>query len=210
MFNRPSSDTTTSVNSTPSKSAEVNGTSDNNAVTNNKSDNSATTEGKSGNGAATDSATADKNTSANKSTSEKAEVEIGSGEGAAESTVTVPINVKSVPENGIGSCNFSVKYDASILEAVEVIPGDLIGKNTSNLDYSILDSTGIVSFLFASSNDGKDSISKSGELVKIKFKIKKDAKKGLTKITKELNGVFGDTSLKKVDAVFTQGGITIK
>lgn len=138
-----------------------------------------------------------------------ADITIGSVSGILGSTVIVPISIKTVPEKGIGSCNFNIKYDTEILEVVEVTPGNAIGKNTTNLDYSILDSAGMISFLFTSSNDGKDSITKAGEFINIKFKIKEDAKKGITKITREIAGAFGDTSLNKVDAVFTEGEITV-
>lgn len=138
-----------------------------------------------------------------------ADITIGSVSGTLGSTVIVPISIKTVPEKGIGSCNFNIKYDTEILEAVEVTPGDAIGKNTANLDYSILDSAGKISFLFTSSSDGKDSITKTGEFINIKFKIRENAKKGITKITREIAGAFGDTSLNKVDAVFTEGEITV-
>jgi hypothetical protein len=107
------------VNNVQSDKTQSNGTSDNSTVTNGKSDNSAAAaEGKSNGGAAADSSKTVKNASGDNASSEKTNVEIGSAEGNADSTVTIPISIKSVPKNDIGSCNFSVKYDTSILEAV--------------------------------------------------------------------------------------------
>ncbi|MHB8061893.1 MAG: cohesin domain-containing protein [Ruminiclostridium sp.] len=139
----------------------------------------------------------------------KTEVVIGSGSGTAEATVMIPISVKTVPEKGIGSCNFNIKYDTETLEVVEVLPGDAIGSKASNLDYSIINVTGMVNFLFTSSNNGEDSITAPGVISNIKFKIKKDAKKGITKVERGTPGAFGDVSLNKINAVFTDGEITV-
>jgi len=150
------------------------------------------------------------NTVKNEAPGGKAEIVIGSVSGAAESTVLIPISVKTVPDKGIGSCNFNIKYDTNILEVVDVLPGDAIGNNIANLDYSNIDVTGIVSFLYTSSNNGKDSITKPGVITNVKFKIKKDAKKGVYKISNGTTGAFGDVSLNKINAVFTEGEITVK
>jgi hypothetical protein len=149
------------------------------------------------------------NTIKNEATGGKAEIIIGSGSGTSESTILIPISVKTLPEKGIGSCNFNITYDTNILEAVEVIPDDAAGKNIANIDYSIIKETGIVSFLFTSSSNGKDSITKPGVITNVKFKIKKDAKKGVTKVSNGTTGAFGDVSLNKINVVFTAGEITI-
>jgi hypothetical protein len=139
----------------------------------------------------------------------KANITIGSVSGAIGSTVIVPISVTSIPEKGIGSCNFSIKYDTQILEAIEVTPGKLIGKNTNNFDHLIFADKGLISFLYTCSNDGKDAITKSGEFINIKFKIKDTAQTGFTQLIKQKGGAFGDTSLNKIDATFKDSEITI-
>lgn len=156
------------------------------------------------------SSTADKSTSKSKAEGGSTEIEIGKVSGAADSTVTVPVSVKTVPSNGIGSFNFNIKYDTSILEVVEVKPGDVFGSNNSNFDYTVIDTTGLVSFLYTSSNSGKDIITKPGVITNITFKVKKDAKKGATKITRGTAGAFGDKSLKKINPEFKDGEITVK
>lgn len=156
------------------------------------------------------SAPSTSSTSDNKATGGNTELSIGSGNGAAESTVIIPISIKTVPKEGIGICNFNIKYDTDILEVVEVLPGDAIEKNSSNLEYKIVDSTGLVVFLFSSSSDGKDSITKPGVISNVKFKIKKDAKKGVTKVTRGTAGAFVGVSGDKINAEFTDGEITVK
>ncbi|OPX42273.1 cellulosome-anchoring protein precursor [Ruminiclostridium hungatei] len=137
------------------------------------------------------------------------EITIGSGSGAPDSVITIPISVKTFPEKGIGSFNFNIKYDASILEAVEVKPGELFGGNSSDFDYKITAESGLVSFLFTSSNSAEDLITKPGVITNISFKVKKDAKTGTTKITNDNTGAFGDSALNRIKAAFTEGEIKV-
>ncbi len=140
----------------------------------------------------------------------KAEISIGKASGATGSTVTIPVKLNSLPEKGIGSFNFNIKYDTDALEVVEVKQGEVFGSNNSNFDYTVIDTTGLVSFLYTSSNSGKDAVTKPGVITNITFKIKSNAKKGSIKISKGTSGAFGDTALKKINPVFTDGEITVK
>ncbi|PYG86540.1 cohesin domain-containing protein [Ruminiclostridium sufflavum DSM 19573] len=137
-------------------------------------------------------------------------ITIGSGNASAEQTVVIPVSMDTVPKAGIGSCNFNIKYDTKVLEVVEVLPGDITKNIEANLEYSVIETTGMVSYLFTSSNDGKDAITKPGVLTKIKFKVKKDAEKGATAITNGTAGAFGDNSLNKISATFNSGELTVK
>lgn len=143
-----------------------------------------------------------------KATGGETEIEIGSGEGSADSTVTIPVKAKTVPEKGIGSFNFSIKYDKDTLEVVEVKQGDVF-EGKSDFDYTIIDSTGTISFLFTSSNSGNDFIKKPGTVTNLSFKVKKDAKKGVTKITSGTSNTFGDISLNRINAKFKEGEIKV-
>lgn len=140
----------------------------------------------------------------------EAEISIGKVSGATGSTVTIPVKLNNLPEKGIGSFNFNIMYDKDALEVVEVKPGEIFGSNNSNFDYTVIDTTGLVSFLYTSSNSGKDAVTKPGVITNITFKIKDSAKKGSIKISKGTAGAFGDTALKKINPVFTEGEITVK
>ncbi len=140
----------------------------------------------------------------------EAEISIGKVSGATGSTVTIPVKLNNLPGKGIGSFNFNIKYDTDALEVVEVKPGEIFGSNNSNFDYTVIDTTGLVSFLYTSSNSGKDAVTKPGVITNITFKIKDNAKKGSIKITQGTSGAFGDTELKKINPVFTEGEITVK
>ncbi len=143
-----------------------------------------------------------------KATGGESEIAIGSGDGTVGSSVTIPLTVNTVPEKGIGSFNFNIKYDTGILEVAEVKPGDALVSG-ADFDYMINAETGTVSFLFTCSNDGKDSITKPGVITNISFKIKENAKKGVTQITSGTPGAFGDISLNRINAVFKEGGIKV-
>ena len=138
----------------------------------------------------------------------ESEIAIGSGDGTAGSAVTIPVTVNTVPEKGIGSFNFNIKYDTGILEVAEVKPGDALVSG-ADFDYMINAETGTVSFLFTCSNDGKDSITKPGVITNISFKIKENVKNGVTEITSGASGTFGDISLNRINAVFKEGVIKV-
>ncbi len=137
-------------------------------------------------------------------------VTIGSASASAEETVIIPVNIDKVPKAGIGSCNFNIKYDNNVLEVVEVLSGDITENIDSTLEYSVIETTGMISYLFTSSSNGKDAIAKPGVITNIKFKVKKDAQKGVTTITNGTAGAFGDNSLNKITAGFNTGEINVK
>ena len=137
-------------------------------------------------------------------------VSIGSEKAQTEQIVTIPVSIEAVPKAGIGSCNFNIKYDSKVLEVVEILPGDITENISSTLEFANIESTGMVSYLFTSSNNGKDAITKPGVISNIKFKVKKDAQKGATSLNNGTAGAFGDTSLNKITATFNNGEITIK
>lgn len=153
-----------------------------------------------------------KETTSNKDTNTKGDVviSIGSASATADETIVVPLSVDTVPKNGIGSCNFNIKYDNKALEVVEITPGNITKNISSTLEFANIESTGMISYLFTSSTDGKDAITKPGIVSNIKFKVKKDAAKGKIELTNGTTGAFGDKSLNKITASFNNGQITIK
>lgn len=135
-------------------------------------------------------------------------VTIGSVSGAKGTTVTVPVNFDTVPEKGVGCCNFTIEYDNTQLEAVQVTSGEVIVSDTSDFDYAIDEAIGKVSFLFASESD-KDAITKSGVFANIVFNIKDNDIKGDIGLTTGTSIGFGDTSINRINATFHEGKITI-
>jgi hypothetical protein len=183
-----------------------------NQTATNSTDNSATsdTDTKDTKDAATTSNDTTEKSTSNETVKGDAVISIGSASASAEETVIIPVKVDTVPKAGIGSCNFNIKYDTNVLEVVEVLPGDITENIGSSLEYSVIETTGMISYLYTSSSNGKDSIIKPGVITNIKFKVKKDAQKGATSITNGTAGAFGDNSLNKITATFNSGEINVK
>jgi len=81
--------------------------------------------------------------------SDKVNLTIASINAKAGTTVTVPISFDTITEGGVGCCNFSIEYDETKIEFLEVIPGEIIGK-ADNLEYALDEGKGKISLLFAS------------------------------------------------------------
>lgn len=140
--------------------------------------------------------------------SDKINVTIGSVSGTPGATVTIPVEIVTITEAGIGCCNFNIEFDNTMLEAVEVTTGDAIGSGALDWDYEIADSNGMITFLYACDNE-KDAITKAGVFANIKFKITDNAPQGDYALTSGKSFSFGDPSINKIDTVFKDGQITV-
>lgn len=58
--------------------------------------------------------------------SQELTVKVGSVQGSAGTTVKIPVELSGVPAKGINNSDFVLTYDPSVLEVVEVEPGDII------------------------------------------------------------------------------------
>lgn len=141
--------------------------------------------------------------------SDKVNVTVAKVSGGPGSIVTVPVSFDTIVEKGVGGCNFSIEYDNTKVEVEEVIPGDIIGSNISNLEYALSDSKGMISFLFACDNES-DAITKSGIFANVKFLIKENLEPGDVALTFTADRSVGDAGLERVDAVYQDGQISIK
>jgi uncharacterized secreted protein with C-terminal beta-propeller domain len=141
--------------------------------------------------------------------SDKINVTIGSVSGMAGSTVTVPVSFDTITESGVGCCNFSIVYDNTKVEIEEVVAGDILGSSKDNLEYSISDSKGIISILFAGKNE-RDAITQAGTFAYIKFNIYEDAANGDYDLAGGPDVSFGDSMLERIEYSFKDGKIIVK
>lgn len=138
------------------------------------------------------------------------EVSVGSGTGTIGQTVTIPVKFSNVAKvNNIGTCNFYVGYDASLLEAVSVEAGSIVKNAGVNFSSSI--NNGTISFLFLDNTIGSELINSDGVFANIKFKLKSVTQDTTTPITHKAGGAFGDGTMAKItDVTKTDGSVTIK
>ena len=137
-----------------------------------------------------------------------ASVRIGTVEGALGDTVTVPITVSSARHvGGIGTFNFYVGYDNTILEAVSVEPGNTIKNPTVNFSSKIYSNNGTISVVFLDNTLGDEIITSDGIIVNITFKVLKTVDTTIPIVFKN-GGAFGDGNMTKISAIsFTNGGV---
>ena len=99
------------------------------------------------------------------------EVSIGNVTGNTGDTVVVPVNFANVAKAGnVGTCNFYIDFDTSLLEAVSVSAGDIV--TNPNVNFSSQINVGSISFLFLDDTVGEQPITKDGTFAYITFKVK--------------------------------------
>lgn len=140
--------------------------------------------------------------------SDKVNVTIGAVSGVGGSVVTVPVSFDTITESGVGGCNFSIEYDNTKVEVDEVLAGEIIGSK-DNLEYSLSDSKGIISFLFAGENE-RDAITQAGTFAYVKFRINENAASGEYALTSGSDISFGDSVLERIEYSFKNGKINVK
>ncbi len=129
---------------------------------------------------------------------------IGTTEGMPSDTVTVPVSFKNVAKAGnVGTCNFYIGYDNTLLEAVSVAPGAIVPNAENNFSSKIDSNNGLISLIFLDNTIGDELIKTDGDFVLITFKIKNTAPVTTTPLEfKPLEfGPYANT---------TNGSITIK
>ncbi len=133
-------------------------------------------------------------------------VEIGTAKGALDDTVTVPITVKDFRYlGGIGTFNFYVNYDKTLLEAVSVNPSNLIKNPDINFSSRINTTTGLISLAFIDNTLGEEIINSNGVLLNITFKIL-GTKDTITPIVFKDGGAFGNRDMAKILYIFFKNG----
>ena len=140
--------------------------------------------------------------------SDKVSLTVAAASAKAGTSVTVAVSFDTITEKGVGCCNFSIEYDDSRIELLELTPGEIID-NVKNLEYALADSEGKISFIFAGENEN-DAISRTGVFAYLKFMVYENAAKPDVALTIADEGSFGDAALNRVEAVFTDGKITVQ
>nr|1G1K_A Chain A, SCAFFOLDING PROTEIN [Ruminiclostridium cellulolyticum]1G1K_B Chain B, SCAFFOLDING PROTEIN [Ruminiclostridium cellulolyticum] len=136
-------------------------------------------------------------------------VTVGTANGKPGDTVTVPVTFADVAKmKNVGTCNFYLGYDASLLEVVSVDAGPIV-KNAA-VNFSSSASNGTISFLFLDNTITDELITADGVFANIKFKLKSVTAKTTTPVTFKDGGAFGDGTMSKIASVTkTNGSVTI-
>ena len=136
-------------------------------------------------------------------------VAVGTATGKAGDTVTIPVTFTDVTKvNNVGTCNFYLGYDTSLLEAVSVEAGPIITNAASNFSSAI--SNGTISFVFLDNTIGNELIKTDGVFANIKFTLKSTSTQVTTPVTHKTGGAFGDGAMAKIaNVVKTDGSVTI-
>ncbi len=142
-------------------------------------------------------------------TSKELKVAIGTASGKVGETVTVPVTFANVATAGnVGTCNFYVTYDSSLLEATSVTPGSIVTNAAVNFSSSI--SSGTISFLFLDNTITDQLIKTDGTFATITFKLKSTTSKVTTPVAFKDGGAFGDGNMTKIATVTkTNGSVTV-
>ena len=128
-------------------------------------------------------------------------VTIGTAAGKSGETVTVPISFANVAKvNNVGTCNFYVTYDTSLLEVSTVAAGPIIKNAAVNFSNGI-NKDGSISFLFLDNTIGDELIKEDGVFANITFKIKDTTKEVATPVAFKAGGAFGDGTMSKLSTV---------
>ncbi len=141
----------------------------------------------------------------------KLKVSIGEVTGKEGEIIKVPISLANVEKLGnIMSCDFSVGYDANLLEAISVEPGPIVTNAAINLGSNIITTSGAINFLFLDYTSGSELINKDGVFANINFKLKNPNTSIITTpVTIKEIGAFGDPNYNKMQVVSTDGSVTI-
>ncbi len=133
-------------------------------------------------------------------------VTIGTAAGKSGDTVTVPISFANVAKvNNVGTCNFYVTYDTSLLEVSKVVAGEIVKNAAVNFSNGI-NKDGSISFLFLDNTIGDELIKEDGIFANITFKIKDTTKEIATPVAFKAGGAFGDGAMAKLTTVVLNDG----
>ena len=134
---------------------------------------------------------------------------VGTASGKSGDTVTIPVTFKDVAKvNNVGTCNFYLGYDTTLLEAVSVEAGPIVTNAATNFSSAI--NNGTISFVFLDNTIGNELIKTDGVFANIKFTLKSTAQNVTTPVTHKTGGAFGDGAMNKINNVIkTDGSVTI-
>jgi hypothetical protein len=137
-------------------------------------------------------------------------VKLAKVSGTTGANVTVPINLINVAKSGnVGTCNFYVTYDPTLLQATTVAAGDIILNAGVNFSYSINSTTGTISFLFLDNTIGNELITKDGVFANITFKVA-GSSSTTTPVAFKTGGAFGNGAMAKItDVTFINGSVAL-
>ena len=132
---------------------------------------------------------------------------IGNVSGKAGDTITVPVTFKNVAKVGnVGTFNFYVNYDTSLLQATSIKVGDIVVNAPVNFSTQL--GSGSLSFVFLDNTIGSELITTDGTLATITFTVK-----GTSSVTTPLTidaGGFGDGKMKRITALtFNNGSVKL-
>jgi len=126
--------------------------------------------------------------------------------GKTADTITVSINYSGVTTPILGT-NFSVGYDTSLLDVVDVSAGTLILNATDDFAYNNIVASKKINIFWCDESYGSRLISKDGNLINIKFKIKGTAA-AVTPIT-IADSCVADANANEISNKTVDGSITI-
>ena len=138
-------------------------------------------------------------------------VAIGTAAGnAGDTTVTVPVTLKNVSKVGnVGTFNFYMNYDPTLLKATKVTAGDIVVNAPVNLSSKINATAGTISFVFLDNTIGDELITTDGILANITFTVLGTSSKTAAVSFSE-GGAFGDGNMSKItDVTFTNGSVKL-
>ncbi|WP_242981319.1 cohesin domain-containing protein [Ruminiclostridium sufflavum] len=138
------------------------------------------------------------------------DVTIGTATGTAGDTVIIPVTFANVAKAGnVGTFNFYVGYDKTLLKAQSVTAGDIVVNSAVNFTTQINAEAGTISFVFLDNTIGDELITKDGVLANIKFTVL-GTKKVTTAVKFNEGGAFGNGDMAKISAVnFKDGSVSI-
>ena len=135
------------------------------------------------------------------------ELTLGTAQGEAGKTVTVPVNLSSVDKEGVYGYSFTIKYDNTKFDGVEVIPTDLNPSAEDNFIATVDEATGTIKISYVSSQiDDSETIFTDGKIADIKFNVKSET----AEETYKVDAVEGTGSVAYVNADYSTGSYDVK
>ena len=135
------------------------------------------------------------------------ELTLGTAQGEAGKTVTVPVNLSSVDKEGVYGYSFTIKYDNTKFDGVEVIPTDLNPSAEDNFIATVDEATGTIKISYVSSQiDDSETIKENGKIADIKLHAKETAAVGST----TLDIKEDTTSFAYVNSDYTPGSFVVE
>ena len=133
-------------------------------------------------------------------------------EAKAGDIITVPITLSGKLELGLANFSYKLAYDSSVLEAIEITPGDIITNPDNNFMSGIFQDRNFLSVLFIDTAlDDTETIKTGGVMTNIKFKVKDNAPVGKSPITFKMGDdsfyYLDDTELK---IQYVNGSVEVK